>query len=450
MIYSYKRKNTIIDVLSFCFIFLNVLFITVTDFQSLYSYLYTFLLFVIINKVIKAEIFFLRNLLVLNFFIFLSILLYWGHYLIMPDSFGFSGMYGGIGTDDSRFFAGVASSDVNIPWYGMGYIGMDHSFVKFLKILYPFKIVHPLTILIPNILGICFIPHFTSKLTNLLTKDIKIAKTAYTLVLFCPVLLSNSLILMRDGWVAFFTLIGVYYLIKNKFLNFIISLCLLFFVRPGSGLLLLCASMFYFNKSYLKGATINIIPKVLFLLLGLGMVTFLLLPFISEYLLEKGFEGLDRQSFVESIIKEADEGSIIYKIYSLPIYLKVPLGFIFFIFLPFFRVEFYTLGVLNIRSIMYTMLMPILSLFYFKYFFKGIIHFFKIKNEDMTRFFYMFCFCILMISQVSIQPRHKTGLMPFFYIFVAYGYHKGTPISKAIGSALFVFLFLIQFVLEFF
>ena len=64
-----------------------------------------------------------------------------------------------------------------------------------------------------------------------------------------------------------------------------------------------------------------------------------------------------------------------------------------------------------------------------------------IKNEDMIRFFYMFCFCILIISQVSIQPRHKTGLMPFFYIFVAYGYHKGTPISKAIGSALFVFLF---------
>lgn len=445
MIYSYNYKNTFNNILLFFFIFLNVSFIAVTNFVSLYSYLYTIILFVIINKVIKAELYFLRNFLALNFLIFLSILLYWGHYLLMPDSFGFSGLYGGIGTDDSRFFAGVASSDAYIPWYGMGYIGMDHSFVKFLKFLFPFKIIHPLTILIPNILGICFIPHFTFKLTNKLTENIKMSNTAYNLVLFCPVILSNGLILMRDGWVAFLTIAGLYYFIKSKFITYLVCISLLFYLRPGSALLLLIGSFFYFNKSFLKGAVINKLPKIVAVLGVVSLVSFLIFPFMIEYLSGKGLSGLDRQSFVESTIKEADAGSIIYKIYSLPIYLKLPLGFIFFLFLPFFRFELYTLGILNIRNIMFTMVMPILSLFYFKFFFRGVFSFFKDKNKDMIRFFYAFCFCLLIISQISIQPRHKTALMPFFYIFVAYGVYRWKMTSKAFGVFVFIFLFIIQF-----
>ena len=450
MIVGYKHKKTQVNILLFVFIFLNGLLISVTDFQSLYSYVYTFVLFCLINKFIKAETFFLKNLLVLNFFIFLSILLYWGQYLIMPDWYGFTGMYGGVGTDDSRFFAAVASNDSNIPRSAMGYINVNHNYADFLKILYPFKIVHPLTILMPNILGICFIPYFTLKLTYLLTQNYKVSETASLLVFFCPVLLSNGLILMRDGWVAFLTISGVFYLLKRNNRSFIIILIILFFIRPGSAMLLFLAPLFYFNKSILKGKNFNKIPKVVLVFSMVTVLLYLTLPFLTEYLATKGLDSFERESFVETTIKKADAGSIIYKIYTLPIYLKIPIGFVFFLFLPFFQGEFYTFNILNIRTIMFTTIMPILSLFYFRYFFSGLVYMYQKNEKEMKLFLYLFCFFLLIISQASIQPRHKTALMPFFYIFVAYGVHNENSSSKALGTFVFVFLFVIQFYMALF
>lgn len=249
---------------------------------------------------------------------------------------------------------------------------------------------------------------------------------------------------MRDGWVAFLTLVGVYYLIKRNFRAFIVVLCFLLFIRTGSGILLLSASLFYFGKSFLKGATIHKIPKLISVVFILVITIYLSLPYLLEYLTSKGFDGVDRQDFVDSIIKEADADSIIFKIYSLPFYLKVPIGFVFFFFLPFFRGEFYTLGILNIRSIMTTIIMPILSLFYFKYLFSGIFYFFKKNKNKIKYFFFVYCFCLLLISQMSIQPRHKTSIMPFFYIFVAYGLVYNTRYSKKISGILFFVLLFLQ------
>ncbi|WP_282071724.1 hypothetical protein [Polaribacter atrinae] len=450
MIVGYKYKKTQVNILLFVFIFLNGMLISVTNFQSLYSYVYTFVLFCLINEFLKAKSFFFKNLLVLNFFIFLSILLYWGQYLIMPDWFGFTGMYGGVGTDDSRFFAAIASSVENIPRYAMGYIDVNHSFVDFLKILYPFKIVHPLTILFPNLLGICFIPYFTERLSFHLTNNLKVSRLSFLLVVICPVILSNGLILMRDGWVAFLTIAGVFYLLKRNNRSFIIILIILFFIRPGSAILLLLAPVFYFKKSILKGKKINKIPKVVLVFSMVAVVSYLMLPFLTEYLAVKGLDSFERASFVETTIKKADAGSIIYKIYTLPIYLKIPIGFVFFLFLPFFQGEFYTLNILNIRTIMFTTIMPILSLFYFRYFFSGVVYMYQKNEKEMKLFLYLFCFFLLIISQASIQPRHKTALMPFFYIFVAYGVHNGNSSSKAFGTFVFVFLFVIQFYMTLF
>tara|TARA_B100000902_G_C27286247_1_gene904571 strand:+ start:390 stop:1736 length:1347 start_codon:yes stop_codon:yes gene_type:complete len=442
MIFNINKPQRI-NILLFVFMAFNILLISNTNFQSLYSYLYTVLLFFLISKVIKTKEFFLSNLLVLNFFIFLSILLFWSQYLIIPEGFGFSGP-NGVGTDDSKFFAGVATNEINIPRFAKGSIGMKHSFITFLRILYPFQITHPLTIIIPNILGICFIPYFTLKLTHTLTNNIKISNTAYMLIMFCPVLLSNSLILIRDGWTAFFTLSGVYYLIKNHSLGFVITLGLLFLIRPGSGLLLLSISILYFRNSFFKGANSDKIPRVVVGLVFFALFAYFSSSFLSEYLDNKGVSGFDRQSFVESIIKEQDANSIIYKIYTLPIYFRIPIGFVFFLFLPFYRTEVYTLDILNIRNIMFTMIMPILSLFYYKYFITGILYFFKTKDKIMMRFFYVFCFSLLIISQISIQPRHKTAIMPLFYVLVAYGIHKRSSSYRVIGAFIFVSLILIQ------
>ena len=447
--YSYKNKQALIFWV-IALVVINILTIMFTELEVVFSYIYTTFLFFILNNLFKAKKKLLKNLLVLNIYVFLAIMLYWAQYLLMPDWFGFTGVYGGVGTDDSRFFAGVASVNDNVPSIAAGYKNIEHSFVVFLKILYPFSINHPLTIIIPNLLGICFIPYFTERLSFHLTNNLKVSSLSFLLVAICPVILSNGLILMRDGWVAFLTISGVFYLLSRNKRMFIFILGLLFFVRPGSGLLLLLTPLFYFNKSILKGKKINKIPKVVLVFSTLAVLTYLMLPFISEYLIGKGLDSFERTSFVESTIKSADAGSIIYKIYTLPIYLKLPIGFVFFLFLPFFQGEFYTLNILNIRNIMFTTIMPVLSLFYFRFFFSGMVYMYKSNQKQMKRFLYLFCFLLLIISQASIQPRHKTSILPLFYVLVAYGAHYNTKYSRKLGGMMFFILFILQFFMLFY
>lgn len=117
---------------------LNITLILVLNFQSVFTYFYTILVFTILNYLISEKEFLLKNFLVLQLYVLLAILLYQVQLLIMPYWNGFSGMYGGVGTDDSRFYAGVADNFESIPSIARRYIGMDHNYVRFLHVLYPF------------------------------------------------------------------------------------------------------------------------------------------------------------------------------------------------------------------------------------------------------------------------------------------------------------------------
>ncbi|MEN8251857.1 MAG: hypothetical protein ABFS32_23250, partial [Bacteroidota bacterium] len=236
------------------FSILNIFLILLSNYQSLFSYAYTIFLFTILQHLIVEKEFFIRNYLVLQLYVLLALLLYQAQLVIMPDWNGFSGMYGTVGTDDSRYYAGVADDISSIPTIARGYIGMDHSFVKFLNVLYPFKITHPLTILIPNLLGIGLVPYFTYRTSYSLTSDHKTSKTAYILVMICPVILSNGLILMRDGWTAILIIAGIYYLLEKRIFQYIIAFLLLSYLRLGSSILLAIAPLFYLKRFFFSGS----------------------------------------------------------------------------------------------------------------------------------------------------------------------------------------------------
>ena len=361
----------------------------------------------------------------------------------MPNWNGFSGMYNGIGTDDSRYYAAIADNFASIPVHARVYSYMNDNFGNLLKILYPFQINHPLSIIIPNIIGISFIPYFTYKTSLKITGDFNISKISFLLVSICPLILSNGLILMRDGWCAFLTIAGIYFIIEKKIIHYLIILALLSYIRLGSGLLLAIVPLFFLREIF----SVNSIKKA-FIFYTIIIFIFLFfvigLPFIAQYLNMKGVSGLSRQEFVENFMWKSDNQSVIYSIYTMPFYLRIPIGFIFFLFLPFLKLQFFTEGIFNLRTIMFTTLMPILSLLYFKYFLSAIIFSKRNKEKLIKRFLYLFLFLIFIISQLSLQPRHKTEVMPLFYILVAYGIFNNSKLSRHIGITFVIFFGLVE------
>lgn len=444
--HRFKLKNRTLF-LSFVLTLLNVFIIVITEIEVLFSLGYTIFIFLVISLVLKIKKDIILNYCVLSFYILLGVLLYWLQYYLMPESYGFTGEYNGIGTDDSRFYAAVAYNSEFIPVYAARFAEMNHNFVSFLKLLYPFRIAHPLSIVIPNILGISFIPFFTKQAAEYLTDNKKVGNMAFILSLLCPLILSNGLILMRDGWTASLVIVGFYFLLKKQFIPYLIALLLLLVIRMGSGLILAFMPLFFFNHLIFSGSKVQKTIKVTFLFLIFGFTLLYGLPLINDYLSLKGINGLEREGFVETIIKKIDSSSVIYRIYSLPVYLKFPLGFVFFLLLPFFSPNFFVGDIFNIRGVLFTTIMPILAIFYFKYFVSGFLYAFKKNNKIFKKVYYIFFFSILLVSQASIQPRHKVTIMPIFYILVSYGIFNNNSITNKTGGFFAMFLLVLQFIM---
>jgi hypothetical protein len=221
---------------------------------------------------------------------------------------------------------------------------------------------------------------------------------------------------------------------------------LLSYLRLGTSILLAFAPIFYLNRFFFSGSSIAQVLKISAAVIAVIVFFSLGLPLLSDYLELKGVTGFARQNFVETFIKSSDSGSVIYAIYTMPTYLQVPLGFLFFLFTPFLTFQFYTEGVVNIRNILFTTIMPIISLVYFKHFFSGILYSIKKYDPSITKFIFVFFFMILIISQLSIQPRHKTSIMPLFYILVAYGVTFNDKISRQLSLSFVILFGLVQLI----
>jgi hypothetical protein len=59
---------------------------------------------------------------------------------------------------------------------------------------------------------------------------------------------------------------------------------------------------------------------------------------------------------------------------------------------------------------------------YAGFFLRGIIRAFDARNALLLGIVLTFCIDLLILSQASMQVRHKVALMPLMYIVVAYGY----------------------------
>ena len=388
-------------------IFLVCLFLITTTYpRAIVSLLYSLLIVFVLSKIFKLKVSFSINIFLVYTILCLVLFLFQLNHL--PNWYGLSGPYRGVGTDDSRYFAGIADSLDFIPYGAKDYIGWDHWFSDLLDLLYPFHINHPLELVIFNLLGVVFLPFLgcrvASKINPTITK--KNLKLIFLFILFCPFIGSNTLIIMREGWVATFILIGLLSFLKKKYFYLILALSGLLYLRPASSIILISLLI----PLYLRN-TSNTKKILFFSVLPLILIT--VLNLFNKFFLNLGITGLIRTEFIESLLFDLDPNSTIYKIFKLGLPFNIVLLPTFFFFVPFpdFSIIF---SEIIPRHFLEKIISPIYNIFPMS----ALIYFIQKKNKNIygRSILFGYVYSIIIISLMSLQVRHKVMVMPIFYI----------------------------------
>lgn len=351
------------------------------------------------------------------FYVGLSIIYYFLNLLVVPDFYGFTGGFK-VGTDDLKYFTQIKDETVllkNSLSYGV--LNHTHQFSIFLKILYPIPIYSPIQIITFNCLGITMIPVLGKRIFDYyFPSEGAKSEILFVLLLLCPTLLMNGLILIRDGWTTQFFLIFCYLFLNRRFnLLMFLSAGLLVYLRPSFIVFpfLFAFIEINFRKKYFWAQSI-------FLVL-------LLLPIAAIFL--KQIEGVDlsegvtRGEYVDSFLGKFEDESVFYKIMKLPFPLNIIVSFIFFLTSPFLKFRFYFGETFIIRNV-FSMAEAIFMIILMPVFFKNIKA--NIRNISYQKLLTFISVSILVLSTISLQFRHKIILLPFIYILLVFSFKKST------------------------
>lgn len=451
-----RRKKDLEFLLVFAFL-ITVLLIMLINITSLIS----FILFLLISVGIYRLLFNRDIKKVIGLFVFYSliaIVLFLLQYATYPEYKGFSGPPGGIGTDDSKYFhEAVYSIPVN-PFLVETRYNL-HPFSKILRIIVkilPLKDIHLLDLLFFNILGVSFIPIFTSRVAYKLTEEKRVADLAYKFSMICPIIMVNGLILVRDGWTAVLFIGAIYFFLSNRYILLASVSTILFYIRIASGIqLMIVLSLFFYYK--LRSYKVGYAKKALVFLAGIVVflsISIIFFPIVSEYATKTRITEniFFREYFVKGHIAKgvALRGgtSTFYTIYNQPVYLRIPLSFVYFLGSPFLSIKNLTFNGIYIPRVFLSQLFVVLFLFYFKYLMQAIVYIWKRKQLAINIVIIAFSLLLLMLSQMSLQLRHKTMIMPLFYILVAYGFYNKTKLGKVLGIGGAIFLIFVQLIVN--
>lgn len=427
----------------------NVLLITVINAPSLLAFFYFLFISLILYFWLVG-----RNLveaaLLYSFYALLVITLFLVQHWTYPDYFGFSGgPY--IGTDDSDYYTHVADE-------------LPHSFpvrerpVRNYELLMRFitwyPVTHPFDILFFNVLPLVLIPPFTFRLALVLTYKREVSRLAYKLVLFCPFLLANSLVLIRDGWTAMCLLGSTLFFLRQQYFKVSVLLAFLAALRMGSALVLVIILGCYVCWRFID--TRGVSRKILFMGGATAVATIALLllyPMILSYLESKGFLNtfFFRQYFVGRYLLQNPNTSLVGDSIMVSIYqqnplVRIPLGFLYFFMSPWFVPNWIIREGIFVPRMLMQNIFALLFIFYFKYLIQAIVHIWFSSDKKMLFTLLAYLVAILALSQASLQIRHKVMLLPLMYILVAYGYYHRTKVGVTLGTTGAVSSAVIQFV----
>lgn len=455
-----KKNNLLIGVL----FSITIIYISIINFSSLFLFSFFLIFALIIGKLFFKTAESKRITIAFLFYTIMAMVIYTLQYISLPDYIfrGLSGPPGGIGTDDSKYFYEAITGENVRPnleprpngevyFYSMTLLNSLADIIKL------FKTVHPLDLILFNVLGLSFTPIFTSKVAQYLTNNNKVSRLVFTLTLVCPILMVNGLILIRDGWTAVLFIGAIYFLLQKRFILLILTCLFLYQIRVGSAalliLLLVIIGVYLFKeyKTSLEKKGLVFILSTLVLIPIFGAI----IPILLDYFYLKGFSfsNFFRSQFVEGFmtrsVEESGEPSIFYTINQQPPLIRVPLAFLYFFGAPFLSLGFYNDGVFIPRYFIQQAFSVLFLIFYVRYFINGLHYSWKFNEKKILLLIILFAISVLILSQMSLQFRHKTMIMPLFYILVAYGYYNHTRLGNQIGIIAASILLVVEMIVLF-
>lgn len=439
---SSKTKINNIFIL-FILAFLSVISI---DLLSSFTFIFFLILIIFFNKIFFNNNY-QRVVSLFFFYTVLTVIIYWLQYFQFPQNGGCTGENIHAGTDDLFFFQESISNGISYRGDRSSFMHHYSVFLHFFVIIIGFfKKVKLIDLLFVNIFAFSFIPIFTEKVASNLKLSDKSIRYSFIFSAICPLMIINGLVLVRDGWTAMLFIAGIFFMLEKRLLFLIPTFILLFYLRASSGVILIIfvLSILFFSKSinlpkytHSKRFTYIIIITIIVALCVPAFLLFLKLTNLEGNLFfRKGY-----LSFLES---SSTGNSAANYIYNLNPILRIPISFIFYFGSPFLSfTDLWYNNFITARSLI-GVFFPFLFLIYLIYFIRSAAYTIFSKNDRLlVIFFWCYILSILILSQLSIQIRHKTMLMPIFYILVAAGTQfktiKYDKIAFNIVTILFVF-----------
>lgn len=414
--------------------------------QSFYSFVLVGCLCLILAKILSFK--YADVILLYFFYVFMALLVFHLLNYIIPQYKGFNGELG-IGEDDLYFFDQVAGFN---PIYDHesrpGAYTYIHNFSKFLKVyawFIPYRL-HLVDLLIFNILPLVLIPPFLVKFASKMFKSEKYLNHLFIFSAICPFMMMNGVIILRDAWMALFFIFLVWGFIERRIILSIAFTILIGFFRQHSMLLavllatiILIAYLCDTNhvlKRKISAISSNrklmiIIPFIIIIVSGIVLST---LFFRSEFV----------SSFLTDVVVLKNRTSVYYKIFSSPWYIRLSVGFIFFWGAPFVSLKnLYVLDKFVLRGV-FEQFFGLLFFFYIPIYFQSFVSLFKRNSLWLYRgIHFAYLLGILVLSQMSLQVRHKIMLMPLFYLILYIGLINSNDSGKKWGIALSIILLVI-------
>lgn len=430
-----KNRIKITDLLYILLPLLSVFTLLIVDATSVLSYFYLCGLFLVFNKQITGK-WLNRNFIYLHYYAGVAIFLFAFHEEMIPMSLGSTGGVEGLGTDDYNFYNRLITHDE-----------IRYNYTKFLRYIYPYEIHSLLNVVLVNLLGIIFLPHYVNRLSLQFTDSAATSLMAERLFLLCPFTTYYGCILMRDMWIVTFVFAGLYYFIQKRYLAFVICAALIVYIRFGSivflgvGVLIIMREQLYAHFSTrVKGR------MVLLIILGIVMALFMAaFPYIQELSGGKLEDGLFRASFFTKL-ESMDSDAFLLRLMQLPFPLSLLSLTVFFLFLPFLSLTFHTFGIFNMNRLFCAFLTPLFFLFLWKNIIQTVLQNLSLKNHSAIKtMVYMVLVFAMCLGTVSLQARHKTILFPLLCILASYGMWNVNKKYANWSYLAVVFLVAIQF-----
>jgi hypothetical protein len=411
-----------------------------TSAHSVVSLAFYYLLFVVLYRVTVgrgdvADITCVTG--VFAFYALATLVLYWTQLLALPEYFGFSGGLG-VGTDDHFFYSLAAPKLPEGFPLRTNFFLSDHTYGVLLRVFSEpmyllYGDLHPLDLLFMNSAGLSLMPFFVRGTARLATDDEAASRWAFALSLICPVMMANGVILIRDGLTATLFIAAVYGLVASRFALMFAALLGAAFLRPAQAVMLLGSLWMLAMFAWLGARNLQ---GPLWRPTGLTVTGLLLAPLLiaplayvlfGATLIEKllAVKSLFRESFLYDFLREQalrDGGpDTFYAINQLALPVRLPLAFAFYFGAPYLALEtFAGPGPVVPRQVL-TALFGVLFVAYGGFFVKGAIRAWDTVNAVVLGIVITYCVDLLILSQASMQTRHKTALLPLMYIVVAYG-----------------------------